>query len=35
MMISISNEDKLKGRDDEKRRVIFLDVDGVLPYDFT
>ena len=30
MIISISTEDRLKDRDDEERKVIFLDIDGVL-----
>ena len=30
MIISISTEDRLKDRADEERRVIFLDIDGVL-----
>ena len=30
MVISVSTMEKLKNRPDEKRKVIFLDIDGVL-----
>ncbi len=32
MVISISTEERLRSREDSERRVIFLDIDGVLQH---